>query len=95
MDGATLSLTFRTVSNSQATRGATTVWCRFNGVNLCHDRSSKNILHDSTVEIGQPEVSALKPVRQSLVIETQQLKYSGLQIVDVGGIAGHRESQFV
>jgi hypothetical protein len=47
------------------------------------------------MNIRQPEVSALKLERQSLVIDAQQMQNGSLQIVNVDGVFGDAHRQVV
>ena len=41
-----------------------------------------------SVNIGEAEIAALESVAQFLVIDSQQMKHCGVEIMDVNGIFG-------
>lgn len=47
-------------------------------------------MHDVPINIGQPKISPLVSVRQTLVIYPEQVQNRGIQIVDVHGSWGPR-----
>src|SRR5215207_485617 len=57
--------------------------------------SHQNSFHHLAVDIRQTILSALKLVRESLVVDAELVQNRGLKIVDVHGIFGHVESKFV
>jgi hypothetical protein len=42
--------------------------------NLPADRSSKDLIDEPTVHIGEPKVSALESIGQSLMIDSKQME---------------------
>ena len=48
-----------------------------------HAMSRENLVHDLSVHVGQPEVTALEAVRQPLVVEAELMQDGGVQIVNV------------
>ena len=52
-------------------------------------------MHDFSVNISQAIVAALKSVRQSFVIHSQQMQDRGMQIVDMDLALGGPEAQFI
>ena len=46
----------------------------------------KNVMYDMAMNVGQSKISSLKPVRQSFVIDSQQMHDRGLEVVHVNRI---------
>src|SRR5262249_16466207 len=65
------------------------------GYETPNQRSREQIAHHLAVDVGQPEIAALEAVRQLLVVETEQVQDRRLQGVDVDGVFGGVEAQFV
>ena len=42
--------------------------------NLLADRSSEDLIDEPAVHIGEPKVSALEPISQSLMIDSKQME---------------------
>src|SRR5258708_5829637 len=55
----------------------------------------QNVLHDMPLDVGKPEIAALKPIGELFVIEAEQVQDRGLQIVDSDFVADHREAKFI
>ena len=45
--------------------------------------SGKHLLHNVAFDIGEPKVAALVPVIEPLVIQAQQVKHRGVQVVQM------------
>ena len=56
---------------------------------------SQQLLHDISVDVGESEIPSLEAISKSLVIEPQQMKDRGLQIVDMYRVGGDVESKIV
>ncbi len=52
-------------------------------------------MHHPAMDVGQPELPALKPVGQFFVINPEEMQERGLQVMDVNTIVGHVHRQFV
>src|SRR5687767_4711808 len=57
---------------------------------LCQD-----VLHYVPVHVRQPEVAALEPMRESLVVEAEQVEDRGVEVVDVDGVFDGVEAEVV
>jgi len=49
----------------------------------------------SAVHVGQPEVAACVAVGQSFVIEAEQVKHGGMEVVDRNGIFNGSETEII
>ena len=47
------------------------------------DDSRINLAHDMAFDIGQPEIAACVAIRQTFVVEAQQVQDRGVQVVNV------------
>src|SRR5262249_31797181 len=74
---------------------------RVNSLDPCHPRSidcgrlHQQFFNHIPVHVSQSEVTSLKAISQFRVIESEQMQDSRVQIVDVRGVFGHVESEFV
>ena len=57
--------------------------------------SGQDFPHHLTVDIGQSEVAARVAVRQTLVIQAQNVQNGRVQIVHVHGIVDRQETELV
>ena len=57
--------------------------------------SGEDLLHELSMHIGQSELAALVGVRQTFVIEPEEVKHRRLQIVNVNGILNDVKAEFV
>ncbi len=57
---------------------------------LCQDS-----LHHLAVDVGEAVVAALEAVGELLVVEAEEVEDGGLEVVDVDGVLGRTESEFV
>jgi hypothetical protein len=55
----------------------------------------QQLFHYHSVNIGQPEVAALKTERQFLVIEAEQMQQRCVQVMHVNTILDHIEAEFI
>ncbi len=56
---------------------------------------SQQAADDLAIDICQPEVATLEAIRQSLMVEAEQMQQRGLQVVDVNRVARDVPSQLV
>ena len=53
------------------------------------------LVHDLSRNIREPEVAALEPVGQFLVVQAEQVQDGRVQVVDVYGILGNSPTDFI
>lgn len=54
-----------------------------------YTRLRQDLIHDTTMHIGQAKLATLEPVRQLGVVQSQAMQNCGLQVVDMNGTFFH------
>ena len=65
------------------------------GVPFLYGRSGQQSIDDMSVHVGQPKITALMPIRQSLVIKTEAMENRRLQIMDMHLVLHDVEAEVV
>ena len=55
----------------------------------------QNVLDDLSVNVSEPIIPSLEAMSQLFVIESQQMEYGGMQVVNVDRLLADVEAQFV
>ena len=63
--------------------------------NLLADRLRKDLIDEPTVHIGEPKVSTLEPIGQSLMIDSKQMEQGCVKVMDMDEPFGHSEAEFI
>ena len=55
----------------------------------------QNVLDDLSVNVSEPIIPSLEAMSQLFVIESEQMEYGGMQVVNVDLVLGYSKTQFV
>lgn len=62
---------------------------------LLADRLSEDLIDEPSVHIGEPKVSALEPIGQSLMIDSKQMEHCCVKVMDMNEPLGHSKAEFI
>lgn len=63
--------------------------------NRCEIQSGKQVVHHSTGNIGQSEISSRMTIRELFVVETHRMKQCGMQVVHVHFVDDGMMAEFI